>query len=208
MTKTYELYHCEYKGEVVYVGQGLKGRHKHCNSGSSHVYELNKIHFTEGSDVLYTKVLKVGKSKKDMLDLEKEHISLIRPRFNSVFIRSPCDKISLMNNSKTVKKALLEYPNTLGSRVLFGAAVDKYKELCLEFLDFYSIQDILNKEIKFYSKDVFNKYGNKKLSLLVRNIRYEEPRANYHYIFYEALKDLHKIDLKECVCNTRDGNLV
>ena len=33
MTKIYELYQCEYKGEIVYIGQGKKGRHKHCNSG-------------------------------------------------------------------------------------------------------------------------------------------------------------------------------
>lgn len=52
MSKVYELYHCKYQGEVVYIGQGARGRHRHCNSGTSHVYELNEIYFTEGKDVL------------------------------------------------------------------------------------------------------------------------------------------------------------
>lgn len=28
MSKVYELYHCEYQGEVVYIGQGARGRHQ------------------------------------------------------------------------------------------------------------------------------------------------------------------------------------
>lgn len=52
MTKVYELYHCKYQGEVVYIGQGSRGRHRHCNSGISHVFELNEIYFTEGKEVM------------------------------------------------------------------------------------------------------------------------------------------------------------
>ena len=41
----YEVYVCRVDGEIVYIGSGRHGRHKHCDSGCSHVYELNKIHF-------------------------------------------------------------------------------------------------------------------------------------------------------------------
>ena len=43
--KGYEVYVCKNGSEVVYIGEGRFGRHKHCNSGTSHVYELNKLHF-------------------------------------------------------------------------------------------------------------------------------------------------------------------
>ena len=39
----YEVYVCKLNDEVLYVGQGKLGRHKHCNSGCSHVYELYKL---------------------------------------------------------------------------------------------------------------------------------------------------------------------
>lgn len=41
----YEVYVCKLNDEVLYVGQGKLGRHNHCKSGCSHVYELNKLHF-------------------------------------------------------------------------------------------------------------------------------------------------------------------
>lgn len=34
-------------GEVIYVGEGKKGRHKHVNSGTSHVYKINEYHFNK-----------------------------------------------------------------------------------------------------------------------------------------------------------------
>ena len=37
----YEVYACKYNGEYVYIGSGKHGRHRHCTSGRSHVYELN-----------------------------------------------------------------------------------------------------------------------------------------------------------------------
>ena len=39
----YEVYICKLGDEVLYVGHGKLGRHFHCNSGTSHVYELNEI---------------------------------------------------------------------------------------------------------------------------------------------------------------------
>ena len=43
--RNYQIYYVVYEGIVVYIGCGKRGRYKHCNSGISHVYELNQIHF-------------------------------------------------------------------------------------------------------------------------------------------------------------------
>ena len=46
----YEVYICKHNDVIVYIGKGTRGRHKHCISGCSHVFELNKTFFTEGID--------------------------------------------------------------------------------------------------------------------------------------------------------------
>ena len=43
--KLYVVYIASHNGEIYYVGHGVYGREKHVNSGCSHVYELNKMHF-------------------------------------------------------------------------------------------------------------------------------------------------------------------
>lgn len=60
--ETFEVYFCYYKDVVVYIGKGRLGRHKHCNSGASHVYKMNELHFKEGKDVLKTEVVKYFKT--------------------------------------------------------------------------------------------------------------------------------------------------
>ena len=35
--------------EVLYVGQGNIGRHKHCLSGTSHNRDLNRYYFNNGA---------------------------------------------------------------------------------------------------------------------------------------------------------------
>ena len=37
--------------EILYVGQGNIGRHKHCLSGISHNRDLNRYYFTNGDGV-------------------------------------------------------------------------------------------------------------------------------------------------------------
>ena len=50
----YEVYICKVDGEIVYIGSGKHGRHKHCTSGCSHVYELNKMHFLANDTIVVT----------------------------------------------------------------------------------------------------------------------------------------------------------
>lgn len=71
-------------GETVYIGSGALGREKHCASGCSHVYELNKYHF-EGVHIEVS-VIKKGLTKEESLQIEKELIQKIRPRFNKVHL--------------------------------------------------------------------------------------------------------------------------
>ena len=50
----YEVYVAyDKQGNPLYVGQGAKGRHKHCTSGKSHNKLLNKFYFTHEDVVQY-----------------------------------------------------------------------------------------------------------------------------------------------------------
>lgn len=195
MTKMYELYYCIYKGEVVYIGQGAKGRHKHCNSGCSHVYELNQIHFQEGTDVLETKVLLVGPSKDKMIELEREHIEAMRPRFNFRYLKGDKHNSKQMNDNKLIKKSILNYPKDSGRKGLTNQFLENYRNLCDEFLGFYSLQEIVNDNVKLHSMCTFVNYELVYLSRLMRNIKYKRVENSYCTVFCEALKVLHGVDL-------------
>ena len=80
-TYLYEVYVCTRKdtNEVVYVGQGKRGRHKHCRSGTSHCYGLNKLHF-EGVEISIRILLK--QTQEDALELENTLIDKYQPTFN------------------------------------------------------------------------------------------------------------------------------
>ena len=79
----YEVYVCKLYGEILYIGQGKSGRHKHCNSGLSHVYELNRLHFSGVSfDV---EVVYVDSDMSKVLDKEKKLIAEMKPKLNVVY---------------------------------------------------------------------------------------------------------------------------
>lgn len=203
MTRLYELYQCEYKGEIVYIGQGLKGRHKHCNSGCSHVYDLNKIHFSEGKDTLKVSVLKTFTSKREVEDLEKELIKCYNPKYNSVYTRSNLEKIDLMSTSKQVKKDLKSYRDSWQVGRLKDDFIRDYEDLCSRFFLFYGSEDILSNNIKLYSRDSFKEFGEHRLALFSRYLR--SPKCdymndnNYYSLLCRALLDLYNVDLKDCL---------
>ena len=68
--------------EVLYVGQGNIGRHKHCNSCCSHVYELNRKHFNK-EDVM-VEVHLITNDNNEALFVEKNLIVELKPKFNTV----------------------------------------------------------------------------------------------------------------------------
>lgn len=67
----YEVYAAaDKKGNWLYVGSGLKGRHNHLNSGKSHNSDVNRYYFSNltGFDKI---VIQPVKSKERSLELEK-----------------------------------------------------------------------------------------------------------------------------------------
>ena len=76
----YEVYICKYEDVVLYIGQGKLGRHTHCNSGLSHVYGLNRLHF--GKVNFTVEVLSLHESQTEALEEERKLIYLHAPKFN------------------------------------------------------------------------------------------------------------------------------
>lgn len=75
----YEVYIARYDGEVMYVGEGKKGRHSHITSGISHVYLANQFHFS--GKKLEVEVLPLD-SKEFAKEKEDRLISELNPRWN------------------------------------------------------------------------------------------------------------------------------
>ena len=46
--------------EILYIGKGSGDRYKHCNSGISSNFELNKYYFENGSDSIRVDILSVN----------------------------------------------------------------------------------------------------------------------------------------------------
>ena len=84
MSKDYYEVYIAYdkQGNPLYVGQGTKGRHKHCTSGKSHNKLLNKFYFTQGENELVVKVIYNNLTKEASLRIEKDLIRDLNPDFN------------------------------------------------------------------------------------------------------------------------------
>lgn len=76
----YEVYKATYAGSIVYIGSGIAGRHEHINSGTSHIYEANKIHFNGGK--VLVDIIATFNTKDESLVLEKDLIQKINPAWN------------------------------------------------------------------------------------------------------------------------------
>ena len=94
--KKFELYYCYYKDELVYIGHGKAGRHKHCLSGKSHCRELNQIVLTEGLDNLRVEVVYRANDRFKTLMREKEDIVGLQPKFN----KDGKSRLDLLDNKK------------------------------------------------------------------------------------------------------------
>lgn len=81
--KLYVVYTAYIGRTIYYIGQGTLGREKHVNSGCSHVYELNKMHF-EGK--VFELRLEKYQTKEEAAKREEELIREKRPKFNKAFL--------------------------------------------------------------------------------------------------------------------------
>lgn len=208
MGKVYEIYHCSYKGEVVYVGQGSKGRHKHCTSGCSHVYKLNEIYFLEGVDALSVEVIHYSNNKEAVLIAEKDYIKKYQPIFNSVFNKS-FSRNDDANEGKKVKSKFynIEYLGRMNKQ----SDKIKYKKLVEEFYDYFGYLDIVNKDIALYGYVHYKDIGKSSIALLSRYVRQygglTKAKENPYIVFEFALKDLFDINLKNCLKNSVINNI-
>ena len=94
-------------GCVVYVGSGQKDRHKHCTSGISHCYGLNKLHFS--GKKIEVELVKTNTSKEESILLERELIEKHKPIFNKQFVKDGDDRIKKMQNTREIKSHTLKW---------------------------------------------------------------------------------------------------
>ena len=80
--------------EVLYVGQGNIGRHKHCLSGISHNKDLNRYYFNNGEySSMTVEVVHSCLSDSEAKAKESEYIKTLKPLFNVVGV-SECSYLS------------------------------------------------------------------------------------------------------------------
>lgn len=82
LTTSHLVYAAKYDNEIVYIGSGVNGRERHCTSGCSHVYALNKLHFAK--EQVEVVVLGRFNTKEESLTVETSLIIEYKPRFNTL----------------------------------------------------------------------------------------------------------------------------
>lgn len=203
MTKVYEVYHC-YKGDdLLYVGQGARGRSKHCNSGISHVYELNEIFFTEGKEALSVHIVKFTNCKDEALAVERYNILNLKPKYNKVHSLKLSERSKSASESVRIRRELSRFRDDISGKKPSEGFVRNYEGLCRDFVDFYSHEGILENDIKLYPKEVFKELDKIRLSGLSRSIRNTKidhmSDISFHALFFRAILSLYGINLKDCI---------
>ena len=160
----YEVYMCKVNGEIVYIGQGKVGRSRHCVSGISHVYELNRMHFSEMRNSVEVEIVKFFVSKDDALKLELDLIKKHLPRFNTV--HKPSAHKNDLKNSNHYRRIMFDTPENMTDKHF-----DLYKKLYREFFDFYQYKNTISGDIVIYSIDHFLSVEKLNLSKLSRSLR-------------------------------------
>lgn len=191
MSKIYEVYVCRLGDEVMYVGQGEKGRHKHCNSGISHVYELNRLHFLGNRFVV--DVVEYTKSKKEALEVELKLIRELEPKLNvkmGNFVGS-----NMANKVASAKAAIIKY----GNEALHLKGIDRvsYFDLVDEFFSVHKGGSIVSGGEKMLSASKYKKLGYRYLYLLRRYICENQKHRDGYYckVFAEAFSSVIGTDL-------------
>lgn len=195
---THEVYVCKHNGVIVYIGKGTKGRHKHCISGCSHVFELNKIFFTEGVDSLDVAVVKELSSNQEAMELEKYLIGLYQPKFNKVFTNKNTRGAYALDG-KTVK---IKLKGGAKKYKLYNEKKESYYNLVDEFLDYFGYKAILDNSIRLNSTSTYIKIKKKYLTSLVRRLRYDgienNCKSNIYAVFYYTMLEEFNVDLQHC----------
>ena len=114
------VYVARYDGEVMYVGEGKDGRQNHITSGTSHLYEANRYHFS-GMEVSVDIVGRYS-TKEEARFMEKSMIQTCKPIWNK--IDTTFDAI----------RARKEYRATLHDIVRSRDLTNKGQIECMEYI--------------------------------------------------------------------------
>lgn len=193
MSRIYVVYVCKYEEEIVYIGKGVKGRHKHCKSGTSHVLELNRLYFTGLSDLVTVEIVGYFEKDEEALRLEKNLILKHQPKFNDVFVA---------NSRNNTSKASFRIRRKLKNKRLNHTSLrsyELYQKLVDEFFDFYDHRDVLNSSLNILSRKKYGELGFRCLENLARFLLNSESYSDRHYcrLFVEGLMDETGVDLFE-----------
>ena len=160
--KGYEVYVCTLDKDVLYIGSGRLNRHKHCNSGTSHVYELNKLHF-EGK--IFDVKLKFFSTKEESLEEEKRLISQHLPRFNIVHTSKNTSKADWLRNGDKLRKAFKYYNKFPENSSMFN----KMNDFLNLFLEIHQLPMIESEGVLLRGRSFYKVRGHHKISNLVNN---------------------------------------
>lgn len=98
---THIIYYATYNNNIIYIGSGLPNRYKHCISGASHIYDLNRLHFLE-PDSVQVHILKGFTTQEEALEEEKKLILEFKPIYNSQFLNISEERFA--KDSKDIEK--------------------------------------------------------------------------------------------------------
>ena len=174
------MYLCKHEGVVVYVGQGNYNRHKHCNSGTSHVYELNKLHF---QGVVFEVDVTILDNKEVAVKKEKELIKKYLPKFNKDFMQK--DK-QLKGQERALFKAtwLSHIDNSQGTQ----ARRERLYAVVDEFMMYHTHDMVKEEGLLLRSHWNYEVANLRKIASVVKNLRFGKVTGGMPDIFKETLE--------------------
>lgn len=200
----FEVYVCSQDGVIIYVGEGRFGRHKHCTSGTSHVYALNKLHF-EGVEI-DVEVVKVFKTKKEAQEYEQLLIDKYLPAHNikgtAWFKKQQCDSMTVKHTRETYLQWMKHNLkcHTLSVKVI--GFID-------EIFNFYGNKNVVEGKFRFETDVKYGKMGLIYLKEFVKGLRYAKSSQASAWVVltYKYFKTQLNLDPVEmCVVEITDKN--
>lgn len=194
----YEVYVCRFKGEIVYIGQGAIGRNYHCLSGTSHVYELNKIHFSDEKDLVKVEVVAYFETKTEALKHESNLIADNKPKYNKIMVIS--DRQDKSNRRNKFRRVFLD--NIVGVHKGLNSK-DSLVKAFDEFFDFHKDYMLEKEGILLRTESVYKNAGLVQLTRFSRQLRTNKDcqlTTNTYYKFFKILnktyKEVYKLDFE------------
>ena len=160
----FEMYLCYHGDRLLYIGSGALYRHKHCNSGTSHVYELNKLHF-EG--VKFDVKVKYFETKEEALEEEQRMIKQHLPELNTVFTTRNMDKSKWVQKYAKVRKSFARN-NKFDVKSVNHVKMNEFLD---DFLELHPLPLIATEGVLLRGRSYYKSRGCSKFENLVKNTR-------------------------------------